>query len=173
MKFLEQAKPSGRLQLKVFQVGGGVRTLIAEYDDDNLIMTSGLELIALLLTGSAGNNKISKIGAGTGVIPPNKADTGLTGTYSKALDGYTFTSENTVCFRFSLDSGDANGMLITEWGLFSGDDVIFSRKLQSTPIPKASDIIIEGLWSVTSFQCKEYHFTSVPEVNYSIDSDIT
>ena len=72
-----------------------------------------------------------------------------------------------------MDTGDANGLNISEFGLFSGDDVLFSRRLQIPTIPKESDIIIEGVWSVSIFQCKEWEFSASTEIKHIINSEIS
>jgi hypothetical protein len=174
----DQAKLHGALHLWVYRVDpDGNKRLLEEYSGDNLIVTSGLKMITFLLAGYVTPpntiNKIAKVGVGTGTTTPHASDTSLTNQYTKAVDSYRFTADNVVEFTISMDTGDANGMQISEFGLFSGNDILFSRRLQSPVIPKAADIIIEGKWTVSIFQCKEWKFKSVPEIRYNIKTTLS
>lgn len=170
MKFLDDGILRGSLNIRVYKIVDGIKSLIDGFEDDNLITTTGLQLIAYLLVGHPGNNKITKVGVGIGTSEPGRPDTGLTNAYIKTIDSYTFPSENTVKYKFSFNSGDGNGRLVSEFGLFSGDEVLFSRKLRTPAIPKAADIIIEGNWLISVFQCKEWIFTSTADINNIINS---
>jgi hypothetical protein len=173
MKFFDQAKMDGTLRLKVYRLVDGEKILISTYDDSNLITISGLQLITYLLVGHPGNNRISKVGVGDGTNPTHKTDIGLTNAFIKPIDTYSYIKNNVIEYTISMDTGDANGLFISEFGLYSGDEVLFSRRLQSPVIPKESDIIIEGTWTVSIFQCKEHEFASTTEIKYIIDSDLT
>jgi photosystem II stability/assembly factor-like uncharacterized protein len=172
MKIFDRASLEGRLYIRVYRIVYGVKIPIGEYLDSNLITLSGLELITLLLTGEPGNNKIVKVGVGDGTAMTHKADTGLTNAYIKDIDYYTFDAPNVINYKISMDTGDGNGLNISEFGLFSGDEQLFSRKIQIPVIPKDSDIIIEGNWVVSIFQCKENNFVFAPQIRHIITSEI-
>lgn len=172
MRFIDDGILSGRLKIRVFQIINGMKILINEFDDHNLITISGLQLIALLLVGAPGNNKITKVGAGDDDTIPHRADTGLQNAYIKTLDSYSFPDYNVVQYNFSFDSGDANALTIKEFGLYSQDEQLFSRKLQIPGIPKSADIIIEGEWTISVFECKEYKFASLAEIKFITGSEI-
>jgi hypothetical protein len=173
MKLFDQATLDGNLRLKVYRVIDGEKILINIYNDSNLITLSGLQLITFLLVGYTGNNRITKVGVGEGTDPTHKSDIGLTNGFIKDIDSYSYIKNNVISYTISMDTGDANGLFISEFGLFSGDEVLFSRRLQIPVIPKESDIIIEGEWSVSIFQCKVWEFASSTEIKHIIDSDLT
>lgn len=172
MKFSDDGILRGTLNVRVYKIIDGIKNLIDGFEDDNLITISGLELIAFLLVGHPGNNKITKVGVGDGTSEPGRPDTGLTNAFIKSINSYSFPSENSVKYRFAFNSGDGNGLLVSEFGLFSGDEQMFSRKLRIPAIPKNSDIIIEGDWTVQVFQCKEWLFSSTSEIKFITQSDI-
>ena len=177
MNILDEGKFEGRLRIKVFKIIDGVKTLINEFDNHNLITLSGFELITFLLVGAPGSNKITKVGVGDGTNTPHEDDVGLSNAYIRAINSYTYPKDNVVEFRIAFDSCDANGLLISEFGLFSEGLQLFSRKLlteEGLPaIPKDSDIIIEGYWSIQIFECKVWSFASAAEIKYITTSDIT
>ena len=173
MNFLDDGILRGQLNIKVYKIIDGIKTLIDGFEDDNLITISVLQLITYLLVGHPGNNKVTKVGVGDGTTEPARGDTGLSNAFIKSVNSYTFPSENSVKYKFAFNSGDGNGLLVSEFGLFSTDEVIFSRKLRTPAIPKDSDIIIEGDWTVQVFQCKEWLFTSTSEIKFITQSDLT
>lgn len=165
MKLLDDGILRGSLNVRVYKIVDGMKNLIDEFEEDNLITITGLQLITFLLVGHPGNNKITKVGVGDGTSEPSRPDTGLSNAYIKTINSYSFPSENSVKYQFAFNSGDGNGLLVSEFGLFSGDEVLFSRKLRSPAIPKSAEILIEGNWSITVFQCKEWLFSSSAEIN--------
>jgi hypothetical protein len=166
------ASLSGRLTLQVFRMIDGLKILIACYDSNNLITISGLQLVTYLLSGEPGNNKVTKVGVGDGTDPTHKSDVGLSNAYIKDIDYYTFDAENIINYKISMDTGDGNGLNISEFGLFSGDEQLFARRIQTPVIPKDSDIIIEGNWTVSIFQCKEWDFAFHPQIRHIVTSKI-
>jgi hypothetical protein len=168
----DTASLSGRLTLQVFRMIHGEKILIACYDSDNLITISGLQLVTFLLSGEPGNNKVTKVGVGDGTDPTHKSDVGLSNAYIKDIDYYTFNAENIINYKISMDTGDGNGLNISEFGLFSGDEQLFARRIQTPVIPKDSDIIIEGNWTVSIFQCKTWDFAFYPQIRHIITSKI-
>jgi hypothetical protein len=168
----DTASLSGRLTLQVFRIIDGLKILIACYDSDNLITISGLQLVTFLLSGEPGNNKVTKVGVGDGSWPTHKSDVGLSNAYIKDIDYYTFDAENVINYKISMDTGDGNGLDISEFGLYSGDEQLFARRIQTPVIPKDSDIIIEGNWTVSIFQCKEFKFAFYPQIRHIITSEI-
>ncbi len=165
-------KLGGRLKINVFKMIDGHKTLIDWFDDHNLITLSGKQLMAYLLAGEPGNNKVSKIAAGEGATNPDSGDTDLTNKYIKSVDSYTYLADNVLQYAISFDTGEANGLTIAEFGLFSEDEQLFSRKVRTPAIPKDSSIIIEGYWTIYVFECKEVEFTVTPTIEILTDSTI-
>ena len=172
MRFIDDGKLGGRLTIKVYRIIDEVKILINTFEDYNLITISGLQLLTFLLIGAPGNNKITKIGAGEDDTPTHRTDTGLSNAFIKTIDSYSFLNDNVVQFNFSFDSGDATGMIIKEFGLFSQDEQLFSRKLQIPAIPKDADIIIEGEWTISVFECKVNEFAISSLITIKLNSDL-
>jgi hypothetical protein len=167
----DQATFDGNLKLKVYRIDPQYgKILIATYEDSNLITISGLRTIAYLLAGENGRNTITKVGVGNGTSPTHASDVGLTNATIKDIDSYSYLRNNVVEYKISMDTGDGNGMDISEFGLYSGDEVLFARRLQSPSIPKEPDIIIEGVWSVSIFQCKEWEFAATTSIKFIINN---
>jgi len=153
---VNKQKPlKGVLRCKVYQRVNGERKLIDEFENQNLIVDTGREQMAKLVAGEFGQRNIAKIGFGTNNAPAAAQDTGLTGAYVKPLDGFEYPKVGHVKFKFVLNENEANGKKIIEFGLFCEDGVLFARRRRekengdvSDPIPKESDISLEGTWTI-------------------------
>jgi hypothetical protein len=89
---------------------------------------------------------------GTSNTAATNADTGLTGAFVKNLNTggtvNTYTT-NTVTFGYKINTSEANGMTIWEFGLFTSSNVLVARKVLSTAIIKNSGFSISGTWTLT------------------------
>jgi hypothetical protein len=94
---------------------------------------------------------------GTGTTAPKVTDTGLenpiffnppTNTVTtKEIDGVDFPTAFVARMEFTLASSEANGYLITEMGLFSGNDTLIARKT-NVGINKSSDFSPTFTWRI-------------------------
>ncbi|MEI7487619.1 MAG: hypothetical protein WCJ72_09465 [Chryseobacterium sp.] len=116
--------------------------------DNNLIVSGGIINVAKLLGGEASGKSISKVGFGEGTSLNDPNDSSLVNGFYKNIDSVTYPSLRKVQFTFSLAAGEANGLKITELGLFNVDLVMFSRKTRPE-ILKTSAIILTGIWTIT------------------------
>lgn len=122
--------------------------LIDQSEEHNLVVNLGKKNVARMLGGDSYGTKVTKISVGEGTAAPAVSDTALTNPFTKNIDSVTYPADNSVQFSFSLGSGDANGMNITELGLITSGNILFSRKTR-TAIAKTSAVIITGLWTIT------------------------
>ena len=139
------AVPQGRFILNVFRRG----ELIEVFDEKNLIVTNSKQIHAKLLGGSVANQSVTQIGFGTNGTAPAAGNTGLTGTYLKAVDAVSYPATNQVQFNFSLSSSENNGMSILEFGLFTAGGALYARKVRSAPLNKDSDLSLSGSWIIS------------------------
>lgn len=102
----------------------------------------------LLATGHAGK-VVTKIGFGTGTASESQDDSALTGAFIKPLSGYELDPGNPRLMRFSyrLLRGEANGLHITEIGLYTEDEMLVARKVRS-PIEKTPDMEFGDTWEL-------------------------
>ena len=123
--------------------------LIDVYEDKNKVVAVGLESVLQLLGNSetVANKAITQIGFGTSNSQPLLSDTGLTDAYIKAIDAVSFPSQLELKIDWSLATSEANGKLISEYGLFHADGVLFARKVRAT-IDKQSDLSFVGSWTI-------------------------
>lgn len=122
--------------------------LVEDYTDDNLVVMLGKKDVARLLGGDAFGKKISKVQAGTSSTAPDLTDTGITNPFTKAITSATYPTDNQVVFNWVLESTEANGMTIAEFGLLNDDNILFARKIR-TPIQKVDPMVIVGAWKIT------------------------
>lgn len=115
-------------------------------DDHNLIVSAGRAKLARLL-GGADDAHISQIAVGTGTVTEADSDTGLTNAVYVPLTSTEFDGSKAK-FNFTIGTGDANGLDITELGLFFDDGTIFSRRVRKSVISKEDDIEISGYWEI-------------------------
>ena len=143
MQLVENASDfNGHIYYVVRKAGKVIET----YDNHNLIVTSGRQRMAELITGLS-NSNITHIGIGTGTAAAEISDTGLQDQVLVPIT--SATAENKVArFNFYIDTETANGMQISEFGLFAGDGTLFSHRVRNGIIAKENDVEIEGYWEI-------------------------
>jgi hypothetical protein len=143
-------EPVGRLKYDVFRRG----ELIEQFDERNLIVIGSQPTHAALLGGNVANNSVTQIGFGTNATAAAFGNTSLSGPpYLKNVDGASYPASNEVQFAFSLGlaGGDASayGLAISEFGLLTTAGVLYARRVRSAPLNFASDISIQGTWTIS------------------------
>lgn len=102
----------------------------------NLFVDGGRQyaIYSFAFRAPAQDYTIQKFGVGTGTRPPSSTDTALEspvafqgGAFTKAIDSIEFPAPYTMRVIFTLGAGDCNGYLLTEFGLFAGDDTLLAR----------------------------------------------
>lgn len=102
----------------------------------NLFLDGGRQLLAYVWGGRSpmADYACQKFGIGTGRTAASVIDTALEspiefspGVYTKPVDAISFVSPFEARVEFTIGAGQANGYLITELGLFSGNDVLLAR----------------------------------------------
>ena len=68
------------------------------------------------------------------------------GSYLKQVDVIDYLSAFVVRVSFTLGLADANGYVVSEMGLFSGNNVLIVRKIRATSINKTSDYAPTLVW---------------------------
>jgi hypothetical protein len=88
---------------------------------------------------------LQRFGVGTGTRPPASTDTALvnpvafnSGAFTKLIDVADFPVPFVIRAQFTLGASDCNGYLLTEIGLFSGDETLLARVVRPG-INKTSD----------------------------------
>ena len=128
------------------QVWEGDR-LIEEIEDRNLIVNAGKETLAILLASGNSNRVVTKIGFGTGTSNPVVGDTDLSNKFVKNLGTISYPTQTSVRWEWSLESGEGNGLTITEYGLFTTNTTLFSRKVVGS-IAKIAGVRLTGTWTI-------------------------
>lgn len=122
--------------------------IIEHYEDNNLVVNNGRQIVMQLLGSADTNKKLAKLGVGTNGTAPAGNNTALTGSYIKNLGAVTYPTISSVRFAWSLGAGEANGIAIREFGILSTDNTLFARKVREV-INKNSDIILNGTWTIS------------------------
>jgi len=121
----------------------------------NLFVDQGRQLIAYAFgfRTPLENYTCQRFGVGTGVTAAKVTDVALespillsTGGYTKAIDLVDYLSAFVVRVSFTLGLADANGYVVSEMGLFSGNNVLIARKIRATSINKTSDYAPTLTW---------------------------
>lgn len=124
---------------------------------DNLFLDQGRQLIAYCMGGRSPSSdySIRKYGVGTGKIPVNVVDTSLrspvllnSGNYTDLITGIDFIEPFVIRVYFTLGINDANGYLLTEHGLFSGNGTLVAKRVSSVGINKTSDFSPTLTWRI-------------------------
>lgn len=135
----------GRFELVITDLSGNV---IEYYLDENLVVNTGRTAVMLLLGGAPSGKQLTKISVGTNGTAPNGSDTAITGAFTKNLGTVSYPTISSVRFDWNLGAGEANGILIKEFGLLCADNTLFARKVREG-INKNSDIILNGNWTIS------------------------
>jgi len=121
----------------------------------NLFVDNGRQLLAYAFAFRAplANYTCQKFGVGTGTTAARVTDVALEapiqfsdGYWTKAVDLIDFLSAFVVRVSFSLGTADANGYIISEMGLFSGNDTLIARKIRTVSLNKTSDFSPTLTW---------------------------
>jgi hypothetical protein len=149
IKTKENLEPRGEFCLRVWKHHkDGGKTLLQEYEEHNLIVNGGREQVAHLIAGDYNGRRVTRVGFGTSNATALPTDTSLTNPYTRAIKSFTFPDFNRVQFNWDLPVNEANGMAISEFGLFCEDGTLFSHKIRVSPLNKEDDISFEGQWVI-------------------------
>jgi len=135
-------RPSGVLRYSVFVDG----ILAESAEESNLVVDGHKAIHAALLAG--GTDFVTQFGVGVGAIAPAAGNSALSSPFIKALDSNNHSS-NSATFAFSLGSGEANGMAISEFGLLTTAGALYARRVRVSPLTKTSLVSIAGTWTIT------------------------
>lgn len=136
--------PSGLFLLNVFRRG----VLIERFEEHNLIVNNSKQIHARLLGGDVEDRSVTQIAFGTSGTEPASGNTSITSPYTKSIDAVTYPQTNQVSFGFSLDTDEANGKAILEFGLLTAGGTLYARKVRSAALNKQSDITLSGEWII-------------------------
>lgn len=136
--------PTGEFLLQVFRRS----VLIETYEDKNLIVDNSKFIHAKLLGGTVANNSVTTVSFGTNGTAPAAGNTSITGAFSKAVDSVSYPAANKVTFNITLASGEANGMAIIEFGLFTAGALLYARKVRTAALNKESDLSLAIAWTI-------------------------
>jgi hypothetical protein len=125
----------------------------------NLFVDNGRQLIAYCMGFRAPmeNYTIQKFSVGTGITPAKVTDVSLEapvvlasglGATAAPITSIDFITAFVLRVGFTLGIGDANGYLLTEMGLLSGNDTLIARKVRTVGINKTSDAAISLHWRI-------------------------
>jgi hypothetical protein len=148
VRFQDRQAMCGILEYKVYRHQGGVKELIDEFKDENLIVNGARNQMARLIAGNFTNRNITKISFGTNGSAPTVDDTIITNAFTKNVTGFTYPAMGKVTVSWNLLTSEDNGQAIREFGLVCADNTLFSRRVRANPIYKESDISIEGQWTI-------------------------
>ena len=125
----------------------------------NLFLDQGRQLIAYAFGFRAPieNYTVQKFGVGTGLTAARVTDVALEsavplasgfGATTAPITSVDFLTAFVMRVGFNIAVGDANGYLLTEFGLFSGNDTLLARKVRSVGINKTSDFSPTLTWRI-------------------------
>lgn len=155
-KLLSKSGVSGYLTVeKVFE--DGTREVCFKEKKNIIVLTALQSFLAGLYLSGQSSDPINTLWVGTGgCIDPNgqfpkPVSQSLTGLFTPLTHVATsYTVDNTVpsvTFLASIDQATANGVLITEAGLFKASGLMFNIKT-FPGIPKTAEFAIQFSWTI-------------------------
>ena len=134
----------GRFTMDLYRHG----FVVERIDEPNLVVIGASRILALLLGGAVGAG-LTQLGVGTDMTLPAYGNTGLVQPYLRPLGAADTTVPGKATFAFQLDAGEANGLAIGEFGLFSAAGVLFARKTRLFElIHKDASVSLTGTWTI-------------------------
>lgn len=125
---------------------------------ENLFLDQGRQLMAFCFgfRSPISDYTCQLYGVGTGTTAPAVTDVALespiildsTGETTAPIMGVDFLTPFVVRVSYQIAISDANGYLITERGLFSGNGTLFARHISSSGINKTSDFSPTLTWRI-------------------------
>ena len=125
---------------------------------ENLFVDQGRQLLAFCFgfRSPVSDFTAQKFSVGTGLTPPQVTDVAMESPITLAsvsstlgsIDGVDFLTPFVVRVSYTIALGDANGYLITERGLFSGNGSLFAHHVSSAGIDKTSDFSPTLTWRI-------------------------
>lgn len=137
-------RPTGKLTLRAYDIDG---VELWQTTENNLIVTTGYNALLEALTGVEGA-KIAQIAVGTNGFTPAESDTKITDPVYFDIESVEFPAPSTARFSLSMGYTDAVGMTIREFGLYTADGRLFSRKVRE-PIEKTRFMSLVVAWEIT------------------------
>jgi hypothetical protein len=125
----------------------------------NLFVDQGRQLLAYAFGFRAPieNYTCQKFGVGTGLTTAQVTDVALeapvalasqSGATTAPVTSIDFLTAFVVRIGFTVATTDANGYLLTEYGLFSGNGTLLARFVRSVGINKTSDFAPTLTWRI-------------------------
>ncbi len=136
-------QPVGILTLRAYDAQGGE---LWRSTSRNHIVATGYAAAAEALAGVAGA-RIAQVGAGTSGNEPTDNDTQIADAVRVDVQSIEYLTPSTVRFNFTFGYDDAVGMTIREFGLYTADGRLFSRKVRE-PIEKTQYMSLVGAWDI-------------------------
>ena len=124
---------------------------------ENIFVDQGRQMVAYAFgfRSPIQNYVCQNFGVGTGITAAKVTDVALEAPVTlsnsstiKAVDTIDFLSPFVVRIGFTLGVDDANGYIISEQGLFSGNNSLIARKIRAVSINKTSDFSPTLSWRV-------------------------
>ena len=146
-------RPEGYFKLDVFQGG----ELVEHFEGPNLVTNSGRSALCygLCFLGSGGApDATAYIGTmvyGASTAASNEYINAVTApSYANALTPATFDNAYlNATFGFSLAAGEAVGLSIGEFALYTKRGALFARKNRSTPLVTDANTSLSGTWTIS------------------------
>lgn len=116
----------------------------------NLVVTGAKFTNAQLLGGQSSGNTITQVGFGSNGSPAALGNSSLSpDAYIKSIDSISFPSAGQVAFAISLGAFEANGSIIAEYGLITGNGILYSRLVKAVPLIKDLSMSLSAIWTIT------------------------
>ncbi|MCC5911310.1 MAG: hypothetical protein JJT76_12815 [Clostridiaceae bacterium] len=144
MKIKESIGIKGRLSLKIKKRG----QVIEEWEDDNVVVDIPRAEIAKRLAGvDIQVLPITQIAIGTNATAEDQSNESITNAFIKPVVSVTNPLPTITEVQFLIETEEAVGMEICEFGLIRSDGSLFARRTRGV-IEKDNELEIEGVWTV-------------------------
>ena len=124
--------------------------LVETWESPNMaVMGSGL-VNAQLVSGGSGAGPLTQIGFGSNAGSIAYGNTALSlDAYVKAIDSVSYPQPNQAAFALSLNTFEANGQTIAEYGLLTAGGILYARLVRAAPLIKDESMSFSYTWTLS------------------------
>lgn len=144
MRIKDKTAARGDFRLRVWKKGA----LAEESGDHNMIVDGARLEMARLAAGDAEGGHIAAVALGESGAAPAAGDSEITEAFVKPISGVDYPAPGCVRFAWTIGADESNGKAVMEFGLLCEDGTLFARYVREEALNKASDILLEGEWTI-------------------------
>ena len=139
-------RPTGKLRADMYRYG----RLVETWESPNMAVVGSGLVNAQLISGGTAAGPLTQVGFGSNTGPAAYPNTALSlDAYLKTIDGVSYPQPNQAAFALSLNTYEANGQTIAEYGLLTAGGILYARLVRAAPLVKDESMSFSYTWTLS------------------------